>query len=71
MENKAGNQSFLNQWLLDTISSNEMVTTVSGLKYQVLIEGNGPIPTANDNFETHYHGTLLDGTVFDSSVNRG
>ncbi|MDG2343643.1 MAG: FKBP-type peptidyl-prolyl cis-trans isomerase [Flavobacteriales bacterium] len=71
LESKAANQEFLNQWLADTISSNEIVTTFSGLQYQILIEGNGPIPTATDKVETHYHGTLLDGTVFDSSVDRG
>ena len=71
LESKAANQEFLNQWLADTTSSNDMVTTFSGLQYQILIEGNGPIPTATDNVETHYHGTLLDGTVFDSSVDRG
>jgi FKBP-type peptidyl-prolyl cis-trans isomerase FklB len=34
-------------------------------------EGTGPIPTANDKVKTHYHGTLIDGKVFDSSVDRG
>ena len=48
-----------------------VTTTKSGLQYEVLKKGNGPIPTATDNVETHYHGTLLDGTVFDSSVERG
>jgi FKBP-type peptidyl-prolyl cis-trans isomerase FklB len=37
----------------------------------VLKEGNGPKPTATDKVTTHYHGTLIDGTVFDSSVERG
>jgi FKBP-type peptidyl-prolyl cis-trans isomerase FklB len=71
LESKAENTEFKNQWLADTLSSNEIVTTLSGLKYQILIEGNGSVPTKNDNVETHYHGTLLDGTVFDSSVERG
>ena len=48
-----------------------VTTTKSGLQYEVLKKGDGPIPTATDNVETHYHGTLLDGTVFDSSVERG
>lgn len=71
LESKAENAEFKNQWLADASSSNEMVTTLSGLQYQILKEGNGPVPTKNDNVETHYHGTLLDGTVFDSSVERG
>ncbi len=43
----------------------------SGLQYMVLEEGDGPVPSATDRVTTHYHGTLLDGTVFDSSVKRG
>ncbi len=46
-------------------------TTDSGLQYEVLTEGNGPKPSAEDQVKVHYHGTLLDGTVFDSSVDRG
>jgi FKBP-type peptidyl-prolyl cis-trans isomerase len=49
-----------------------MVTTASGLKYQVLKHGTGTVsPKASDTVKVHYHGTLLDGTVFDSSVERG
>lgn len=43
----------------------------SGLLYEVITEGTGPKPTASDTVTTHYHGTLVDGTVFDSSVERG
>jgi FKBP-type peptidyl-prolyl cis-trans isomerase FklB len=43
----------------------------SGLQYMVLTEGDGKIPTATDQVKCHYHGTLIDGTVFDSSVERG
>ena len=43
----------------------------NGLQYQVIKSGNGPTPKATDNVTTHYHGTLIDGTVFDSSVQRG
>jgi len=51
---------------------NEMTTTASGLKYQVLKSGTGIVsPKATDTVNVHYHGTLLDGTVFDSSVERG
>ncbi len=49
----------------------EVVTTPSGLQYEVLVEGNGPQPTAQDQVKVHYTGRLIDGTVFDSSVERG
>lgn len=48
-----------------------VVTTESGLQYEVLQTGNGDSPTADSVVKTHYHGTLIDGTVFDSSVDRG
>lgn len=48
-----------------------VVTLPSGLQYEVLKEGDGPMPKADDQVTTHYHGTLIDGTVFDSSVERG
>ena len=43
----------------------------SGLQYEIITEGNGPKPLASDKVTCHYHGTLIDGTVFDSSVKRG
>lgn len=43
----------------------------SGLQYEVLKSGQGKTPTATDTVQVHYHGTLIDGTVFDSSVQRG
>lgn len=46
-------------------------TTASGLQYEVLEAGNGASPGPQANVVTHYHGTLVDGTVFDSSVQRG
>ncbi len=46
-------------------------TTASGLQYIVLKEGKGATPKATDRVKVHYHGTLIDGTVFDSSVDRG
>lgn len=50
----------------------EGVTTLaSGLQYEIINDGIGPKPTIEDNVTTHYHGTLIDGTVFDSSVDRG
>jgi FKBP-type peptidyl-prolyl cis-trans isomerase len=56
----------------DSGQKDEMITTPSGLKYQVLKHGTGTVsPKATDTVKVHYHGTLLDGTVFDSSVQRG
>ena len=48
-----------------------VITTASGLQYQVLHEGNGQSPKATDTVECHYEGTLIDGTKFDSSYDRG
>lgn len=57
---------------LETNKAREGVAvTESGLQYEVLIEGTGAKPTADDKVRVHYHGTLIDGTVFDSSVDRG
>ena len=49
----------------------QVKTTPSGLQYEVLVEGNGQQPSPQDQVEVHYTGTLLDGTKFDSSVDRG
>ena len=43
----------------------------SGLQYEIITEGDGPKPSATDRVKCHYHGTLINGTVFDSSVQRG
>ena len=48
-----------------------VVTLPSGLQYEIIRAGNGPMPTETDRVKVHYHGTLIDGTVFDSSVDRG
>jgi FKBP-type peptidyl-prolyl cis-trans isomerase FklB len=48
-----------------------VVALASGLQYEVLTEGTGPKPLATNKVTCHYHGTLIDGTVFDSSVQRG
>ena len=48
-----------------------IVTLPSGLQYEIITEGTGPKPLATNNVTCHYHGTLIDGTVFDSSVQRG
>ena len=48
-----------------------ITTTATGLQYQVVTDGTGAIPKATDKVTVHYHGTLLNGKVFDSSVERG
>lgn len=48
-----------------------VVTLPSGLQYEIITKGNGPTPKASDTVKTHYHGTLIDGSIFDSSVQRG
>ena len=59
----------------DFLASNKtkegIVETASGLQYQVLTLGTGEKPKATDTVTCHYHGTLINGTVFDSSVQRG
>ena len=49
----------------------EIQTTASGLQYEVIQEGSGKKPSAQDQVKVHYHGTLIDGTIFDSSIQRG
>lgn len=58
-------------FLAENKSKEGVQTTESGLQYLVLKEGNGEKPVANSRVKVHYHGTLLDGTVFDSSVEKG
>ena len=59
------------EFLAENAKKQGVKTLPSGLQYLVLKEGTGKRPTATDEVEVHYHGTLLDGTVFDSSVERG
>jgi FKBP-type peptidyl-prolyl cis-trans isomerase FklB len=59
------------KFLIDNAKRNELTTLESGLQYEILKTGEGPKPSLNDQVTTHYHGTLIDGTVFDSSVDRG
>jgi FKBP-type peptidyl-prolyl cis-trans isomerase FklB len=60
-------QAFLDQ----NKSRSDVKTTDTGLQYQVITEGNGTSPKATDRVTTHYRGTLIDGTEFDSSYSRG
>ncbi len=59
----------------DFLSSNkarpEVTELPSGLQYEILVAGSGPKPQAHNEVTCHYHGTLIDGTIFDSSVQRG
>ncbi len=52
-------------------SNKDIQTTESGLQYEIIKSGNGKRPSKVDSVSVHYHGTLIDGTVFDSSVERG
>jgi FKBP-type peptidyl-prolyl cis-trans isomerase FklB len=58
-------------FLAENAKRNEVVTLASGLQYEVMTAGNGAIPTASNSVKVHYHGTTIDGNVFDSSVSRG
>lgn len=58
-------------FLAENKKRKEVITLPSGLQYEILVKGNGEIPKISDKVEVHYHGTLINGTVFDSSVERG
>ena len=64
---KADGENFL----AENAKRPEVKTTASGLQYEVITEGKGQKPTETDVVKVHYKGTLIDGTVFDSSVERG
>ncbi len=59
------------KYLAENGKKDGVITLPSGLQYQVLKEGNGKKPSAKDSVKCHYEGFLIDGTVFDSSVQRG
>lgn len=59
------------QFLAENGLKEGVITTASGLQYEVIKMGKGQKPVATDKVKVHYHGTLIDGTVFDSSVDRG
>ncbi len=58
-------------FLAENAKKEGIVTLPSGLQYEVIKEGNGKKPSATDRVKCHYEGTLIDGTLFDSSVKRG
>ena len=66
---KAGEEGA--EYLAENGTKEGVKTTESGLQYEVISVGNGEKPTAEDQVTVHYHGMLTDGTVFDSSVDRG
>jgi FKBP-type peptidyl-prolyl cis-trans isomerase len=59
------------KFLAENAQREGVTVTDSGLQYEVLVAGDGPKPTATDKVNVHYHGTLINGDVFDSSVDRG
>ncbi|MEP3836435.1 MAG: FKBP-type peptidyl-prolyl cis-trans isomerase [Algibacter sp.] len=72
LKEEAENNKFEGEkFLADNAKKEGVVTTESGLQYIVLKEGTGATPTTSSKVKVHYHGTLIDGTVFDSSVDRG
>ncbi len=70
-ENSSKLSAVGNAFLAENKTRPGVVVTASGLQYEVLRAGTGPKPSADQTVEVHYHGTLVDGTVFDSSVQRG
>ncbi len=64
-------RKLVEKFLAENGKKDGIITTKSGLQYQVLREGNGKAPKATDQVECHYEGTLIDGTKFDSSYDRG
>jgi FKBP-type peptidyl-prolyl cis-trans isomerase FklB len=72
-QSKAGEKNALEgrKFLAENKKKPGVIELPSGLQYQVLKEGNGEMPKPTDKVTTHYHGTLINGDVFDSSVDRG
>lgn len=70
-EGLAKNKGAGEKFLADNKSKEGVKTTASGLQYKVIKDGTGKTPKASDTVKTHYRGTLLDGTEFDSSYKRG
>jgi FKBP-type peptidyl-prolyl cis-trans isomerase len=70
-EQFASNKAAGEQFLSDNFKKEGVKTTLSGLQYEILSEGEGTHPGPTSQVTVHYHGTLVDGTIFDSSVQRG
>lgn len=70
-EGAAKNKAAGEAYLAENAKKDGVTTTASGLQYKVLAAGDGAQPTTNDQVKVHYRGTLIDGTVFDSSYDRG
>lgn len=70
-EKSAGNKKIGEEFLAANKTKPGVVTLPSGLQYMIMKEGTGPKPGPTDKVKCHYHGTLIDGKVFDSSVDRG
>jgi FKBP-type peptidyl-prolyl cis-trans isomerase FklB len=64
------NQKEGEEFLQKNKENEDVIELESGLQYKVITEGNGPKPELTDKVKCHYHGTLLDGSIFDSSVQR-
>jgi FKBP-type peptidyl-prolyl cis-trans isomerase FklB len=74
MQQKSIYQNNINegeQFLEENSKRQNVVTLESGLQYEIIKEGNGEKPLLSDTVTTHYHGTLINGEVFDSSIRRG
>ncbi|MFT5859540.1 MAG: FKBP-type peptidyl-prolyl cis-trans isomerase [Flavobacteriaceae bacterium] len=69
-EQFSGNKDASAAFLAENAKKDGVTSTESGLQYEVLTAGEGDKPAADSNVTVHYHGTLIDGTVFDSSVER-
>lgn len=67
----ANNLNIGTAFLASNKQKSGIIELPSGLQYEVLTQGNGPKPAESNKVTCHYHGTLIDGTVFDSSVQRG
>ena len=70
-DNKSNNLQIGQEFLAQNTLREEVVTLPSGLQYEILQAGDGPQPSVTNTVRCHYHGTMINGKVFDSSVQRG